>query len=328
MSQLNYYDVLGIDQNSSEEKIKEAYRKAALKFHPDKNKSFNAEKITMEIYDARDLLLNPLLRKQYDETYFKNGKFTEPPNESPTNETENTTDYTYQYESPTEEYVEDDDYDEILQVDEIIIALYKYLNDISEINTYYCNVFEKLNLKNKESINDFLITLLECHFFVIFSKNDLFESLKISSHRNRDFLNMFEKYQKYLHNEMKNYKRTVISTLWYPRPRRKSARIYKKWKPHNFTYVDSFNDLISNAKKTRDEMITAAEMIILKRNELYKINKNDSSTDHYRRYRTPLDMTNTEQKLRLDLLLHVTSLSREIYLLCLIAINAINEFKK
>ena len=42
MAKRDYYDVLGINKNSTPDQIKSAYRKLAVKFHPDKNKGDKA----------------------------------------------------------------------------------------------------------------------------------------------------------------------------------------------------------------------------------------------------------------------------------------------
>lgn len=65
----DYYDVLGIARGSSEEEVKKAYRKMALKWHPDKNTGENkelAEKKFKEISEAYQVLGDPEKRGIYD----------------------------------------------------------------------------------------------------------------------------------------------------------------------------------------------------------------------------------------------------------------------
>ena len=42
MSQRDYYEILGIDKNADEAKIKKAYKRLAMKYHPDRNKGDKA----------------------------------------------------------------------------------------------------------------------------------------------------------------------------------------------------------------------------------------------------------------------------------------------
>lgn len=52
---VDYYKVLGLKKGASDDDIKKAYRKLALKYHPDKNKSPSAEEIFKEIAEAYDV---------------------------------------------------------------------------------------------------------------------------------------------------------------------------------------------------------------------------------------------------------------------------------
>lgn len=52
----DYYKILGVSKKASEDEIKKAYRKMALKYHPDKNKSPDAEDRFKEIAEAYDVL--------------------------------------------------------------------------------------------------------------------------------------------------------------------------------------------------------------------------------------------------------------------------------
>ncbi len=62
----DYYRILGIEKGASDEEIKKAYRKQALKFHPDKNKSAGAEDKFKEIAEAYDVLSDAKKKDIYD----------------------------------------------------------------------------------------------------------------------------------------------------------------------------------------------------------------------------------------------------------------------
>ena len=61
-----YYKVLGVDKNASENDIKKAYRKLALKFHPDKNNADDAEDRFKEIGEAYEVLSDKEKKATYD----------------------------------------------------------------------------------------------------------------------------------------------------------------------------------------------------------------------------------------------------------------------
>jgi molecular chaperone DnaJ len=64
----DYYEVLGISRNASEDEIKSAYRKLALKYHPDRNKgNKDAEEKFKEATEAYEILRDPKKRAQYDQ---------------------------------------------------------------------------------------------------------------------------------------------------------------------------------------------------------------------------------------------------------------------
>jgi len=66
MSKRDYYDVLGVSRNSGKDEIKQAYRKLALKYHPDRNKTPEAEEKFKEISEAYAILSDEEKRKVYD----------------------------------------------------------------------------------------------------------------------------------------------------------------------------------------------------------------------------------------------------------------------
>lgn len=64
---INYYELLGIKKDATDQEIKTAYRTQAKKWHPDINKTKEATNITKQLNEAKNVLLNKEKRQEYDE---------------------------------------------------------------------------------------------------------------------------------------------------------------------------------------------------------------------------------------------------------------------
>ena len=62
----NFYDILGVSKDATDEDIKKAYRKLSLQYHPDRNKSSEANEKFKEINEAKEYLSDRNKRQQYD----------------------------------------------------------------------------------------------------------------------------------------------------------------------------------------------------------------------------------------------------------------------
>lgn len=74
MAYIDYYKILGIDKNATQQEIRKAYRQKAKKYHPDLNKEDpHAQEHFQAINEANEVLSDPEKRKKYDE-YGENWK--------------------------------------------------------------------------------------------------------------------------------------------------------------------------------------------------------------------------------------------------------------
>lgn len=77
----DYYNIMGLERDSSQDEIKRAYRKLARKYHPDVSKETNAEALFKELGEAYAVLKDPEKRAAYDElgANWKAGQDFQPP---------------------------------------------------------------------------------------------------------------------------------------------------------------------------------------------------------------------------------------------------------
>lgn len=73
MSSQSYYDVLGIPQSASQAEIKQAYKKLALKWHPDKNRdnSSKAEEMFKLVHNIAYMMTKQLLYDMFEICHFE-----------------------------------------------------------------------------------------------------------------------------------------------------------------------------------------------------------------------------------------------------------------
>lgn len=81
MEYKDYYKIMGVDRDATQEDIKRAYRKLARKYHPDVSKESNAEERFKEMREAYEVLKDPEKRAAYDQlgTNWQGGQDFKPP---------------------------------------------------------------------------------------------------------------------------------------------------------------------------------------------------------------------------------------------------------
>ncbi|MGO2457777.1 DnaJ domain-containing protein, partial [Vibrio casei] len=67
MSKRDLYEVLGVERDASERDIKKAYKRLAMKFHPDRNQEADASEKFKEVKEAYEVLTDPQKKQAYDQ---------------------------------------------------------------------------------------------------------------------------------------------------------------------------------------------------------------------------------------------------------------------
>jgi DnaJ-class molecular chaperone len=73
---VNYYEILGVSHSATNDEIKKAYRRLALRYHPDKNRDNPPEEATQkfrQISEAYEILSDAEKRRQYDMQFMDSG---------------------------------------------------------------------------------------------------------------------------------------------------------------------------------------------------------------------------------------------------------------
>lgn len=142
---MNYYELLGIDINASEEEIKTAYKREIKKWHPDINSDEKAVSMTMKLNEAKEILLDKDKRMEYDN--FINHKEE------------------VVYQKYTNSKPQDDEYQKYEEYEEKFVTKWEYLREYLRCKNI--NIFRRIIGLIFVLLETFLCFILKCFIITI-----------------------------------------------------------------------------------------------------------------------------------------------------------------
>ena len=142
---MNYYELLGIDINASEEEIKTAYKREIKKWHPDINSDEKAISMTMKLNEAKEILLDKDKRMEYDN--FINHKEE------------------VVYQKYTNSKPQDDEYQKYEEYEEKFVTKWEYLREYLRCKNI--NIFRRIIGLIFVLLETFLCFILKCFIIIV-----------------------------------------------------------------------------------------------------------------------------------------------------------------
>lgn len=90
---INYYKVLNINHKATTSEVKKAYRKLAMKYHPDSNSGYASVAQFLNVHEAYTILINDNKRKIYDQLLNNEASYISHINNPKTKDNESASDY-------------------------------------------------------------------------------------------------------------------------------------------------------------------------------------------------------------------------------------------
>ena len=112
ITNVDYYEILGVSRNATDVEIKRAYRRLSLELHPDRNTGCDAEAKYKQVVEAYNILGDTAKRIEYNKTYKDKNQPERLTTKNPRNTYHNETIPKARYRNDYGEWDDDEDYDD------------------------------------------------------------------------------------------------------------------------------------------------------------------------------------------------------------------------